>query len=243
MIRFFRKIKQSLLAEGKTGAYLKYAVGETVLVVIGILIALQINNWNAERKYRAQEKDLLEGIKEDLLESKKEIEETISLNDSTVYRYRYILKNFENNEGVTPELKTALGWITNWASPYLTYTTFESLKSKGLDLISDKALRKKIIAIYDSQFAFLMEDYDRVEWTISENVCYPLTNKLLRTSIDDPYSAVPNDYDALRTNDEFINMTHRLITVRQKGVNRSKVVVSIIYEVIEDIDDAVNEMK
>lgn len=46
MIKFFRNIRQNLLAEGKIGKYLKYASGEIILVVIGILIALQINNWN-----------------------------------------------------------------------------------------------------------------------------------------------------------------------------------------------------
>ena len=50
MIKFFRNIRRSLLSEGKTSKYLKYAVGEIVLVVIGILIALQINNWNEHRK-------------------------------------------------------------------------------------------------------------------------------------------------------------------------------------------------
>ena len=50
MIKFFRKIRQNLLLENKTGKYLKYAIGEIVLVVIGILIALQINNWNESRK-------------------------------------------------------------------------------------------------------------------------------------------------------------------------------------------------
>ncbi|MCE7995212.1 MAG: hypothetical protein HEP71_24755 [Roseivirga sp.] len=50
MIKFFRKIRQNLLSEGKTGKYLKYAIGEIVLVVIGILIALQANNWNEQRK-------------------------------------------------------------------------------------------------------------------------------------------------------------------------------------------------
>ncbi|OIQ26932.1 MAG: hypothetical protein BM564_13590 [Bacteroidetes bacterium MedPE-SWsnd-G2] len=49
MIKFFRKIRQDLLSKGKTGKYFKYAVGEIVLVVIGILIALQINNWNTQR--------------------------------------------------------------------------------------------------------------------------------------------------------------------------------------------------
>ena len=50
MIKFFRKIRQNLLSEGKTGKYFKYAIGEIVLVMIGILLALQVNNWNQRLK-------------------------------------------------------------------------------------------------------------------------------------------------------------------------------------------------
>ncbi|WOD43739.1 DUF6090 family protein [Hwangdonia lutea] len=55
MIKFFRKIRRNLLTEGNTGKYLKYAIGEIVLVVIGILIALGINNWNERKKDRDKE--------------------------------------------------------------------------------------------------------------------------------------------------------------------------------------------
>ena len=67
MIKFFRKIRQELLTENKIGQYLKYAIGEILLVVIGILIALQINNWNEARKSRIVETVLLKTIKSDLL--------------------------------------------------------------------------------------------------------------------------------------------------------------------------------
>jgi len=50
MIKFFRKIRYDLMEKNKTGRYLKYALGEIVLVVIGILIALSINSWNENRK-------------------------------------------------------------------------------------------------------------------------------------------------------------------------------------------------
>ena len=53
MLRFFRNIRQKLAAENKVMAYLRYAIGEIILVVIGILIALQINNWNERRKKAA----------------------------------------------------------------------------------------------------------------------------------------------------------------------------------------------
>ena len=67
MISFFRKMRQNLLNEGKTARYLKYAMGEILLVVIGILIALQINNWNDARKTRTKELHYLQNIKSDLL--------------------------------------------------------------------------------------------------------------------------------------------------------------------------------
>ena len=62
MIKFFRKIRQNLLSEGKTGRYFKYAIGEIVLVVIGILIALQINNWNEQRKQNRNLRELYSNL-------------------------------------------------------------------------------------------------------------------------------------------------------------------------------------
>jgi hypothetical protein len=58
MIKFFRKIRQNLLMENKTGKYFKYAIGEILLVVIGILIALQINNWNEDNKQQFKSENL-----------------------------------------------------------------------------------------------------------------------------------------------------------------------------------------
>ncbi|WP_339896089.1 DUF6090 family protein [uncultured Algibacter sp.] len=67
MIKFFRKIRQNLLTEGKTGKYLKYAIGEIVLVVIGILLALSINNWNENRKANSNQLKYLNLLKKEAL--------------------------------------------------------------------------------------------------------------------------------------------------------------------------------
>ena len=66
MIKFFRKIRQNLLTKNKNSEYLKYAVGEIILVVIGILIALSINNWNEERNNFQKQELLTKNIIEDL---------------------------------------------------------------------------------------------------------------------------------------------------------------------------------
>ena len=62
MISFFRKIRWRLARENQFLKYTRYAIGEIVLVVIGILIALQINNWNEERKFRKEERDYLKRL-------------------------------------------------------------------------------------------------------------------------------------------------------------------------------------
>ena len=74
MIKFFRKIRQDLLSKGKTGKYFKYAIGEIILVVIGILIALQINNWNENRKAKEAELTLYTRIVNDLKVDKEKLE-------------------------------------------------------------------------------------------------------------------------------------------------------------------------
>ena len=74
MIKFFRHIRKSFLMENKTGKYFKYAIGEIVLVVIGILIALQINNWNENRKTNLKSQVYIEKIISDL------VKDTININ-------------------------------------------------------------------------------------------------------------------------------------------------------------------
>ena len=66
MIKFFRKIRYDLMEKNKTGKYLKYAIGEIILVIIGILIALQINNWNTIEKSKSESNGLLILLKQDL---------------------------------------------------------------------------------------------------------------------------------------------------------------------------------
>ena len=78
MINFFKKIKQQLLTENRFSKYLVYAIGEIVLVVIGILIALQLNNWNEVRKIRIQEIKTLKELRSDLLQNINDIDENIT---------------------------------------------------------------------------------------------------------------------------------------------------------------------
>ena len=87
MIKFFRKIRQNLLSEGKIGKYFKYAVGEIVLVVIGILIALQINNWNENKKLSETTQVYYRQLLKDLNADKAYISQKIEMYRERTSRY------------------------------------------------------------------------------------------------------------------------------------------------------------
>lgn len=78
MIKFFRRIRQEMLTENKYTKYLLYAIGEIFLVVIGILIALQINSWNENRKNRNEEIAILQSLDKNLILAKKQSESLVS---------------------------------------------------------------------------------------------------------------------------------------------------------------------
>ena len=80
MIKFFRKIRQKLLSENEFSKYLIYAIGEIILVVIGILLALQINSWNQQRIEDKQEVELLTSIKDEFKHNLNEINQSIEVN-------------------------------------------------------------------------------------------------------------------------------------------------------------------
>ena len=98
MLKFFRKIRQNLISNGKTANYLKYAIGEIILVVIGILIALQINNWNENRKLIVEEKQYYKNIKRQLNEDASFINNNIEFNQYYYDQYDYATQKLLSND-------------------------------------------------------------------------------------------------------------------------------------------------
>ncbi|MCP9200838.1 DUF6090 family protein [Gramella sp. GC03-9] len=91
-MKFFRRIRQKLLSENKFSKYLVYAIGEIVLVVIGILIALGINNYNQEQILRKKEQVYLNGLKDEFQTSKRKLTELISVNHANYNEAKQIIE-------------------------------------------------------------------------------------------------------------------------------------------------------
>ncbi len=146
MIKFFRKIRQNLLSQGKTGKYFKYAIGEIFLVVIGILIALQINNLNDQRKARAVTHLYYKQLLEDFEIDKNYIEETSSVIDSNLVRYEAYEAIYDKKDLTLPEALEGLGIgfsvIKNIDFPSNTIST---LQNTGDIKLIPSQIRNKLI--------------------------------------------------------------------------------------------------
>jgi len=150
MFSFLRKIRKKLSMKNDSTKYLGYALGEIVLVVIGILIALGINNWSEDRKERELETEILVQISENLKKDKEALSGIIANANRAVYSSEKILELHRTSQS-SDSLKYWLGNIVQFDRFLPLTNAYEVLKSKGLDLVSNKELRFKLGTYYDDQ--------------------------------------------------------------------------------------------
>jgi len=105
MINFFRKTRKKLADDNRPLKYMRYAIGEIVLVVIGILIALSINNWNEQRKIDYQEQELLEGLKIEFSTNLKRLDKVLQLHKNSIESANEIMTYFNEDISGIPEAK------------------------------------------------------------------------------------------------------------------------------------------
>jgi hypothetical protein len=149
MIKFFRKIRQKLLNENRLGKYSLYAIGEILLVVIGILIALQINNQNDLRKDRIKEIHYLKNIKTDLNINLLEMDRYLEIRTENIEAAKRIIEHFEGKPITDFTAFNADGVkIYSWQKFYQNNNTFQELVNSGnLALLSNDSIKKKLLDI------------------------------------------------------------------------------------------------
>lgn len=158
MIKFFRQIRQNLIMENKTSKYFKYAIGEIFLVVIGILIALQINNWNEGRK----EKHIIKLALNSLIEDLKQDSIQLNANIESIQKDMQHLDNFRERLSKPEANIDTLKHIARYEylpffnpSNELNRNTIVSLLSTGnLDLFDD-AIKKEILKHNSKQLTLI----------------------------------------------------------------------------------------
>ena len=189
---------------------MRYAIGEIILVVVGILIALQINNWNEERKSGFIELKLLEElyftIEGDLQLNAKNIER----NMASIQSAQLLLDHFENSKPYHDSLNPH---FANAIKRYISLTrdnAYQNIKSHGLEFISNDTTKGELSWMYETNIEWLKRLDERA--TLYENTfMMPEVAKLFETvslHIDYDYVDImsPINYDSLKRNKEFIGI-------------------------------------
>ncbi|NNE04055.1 MAG: hypothetical protein HKN52_12930 [Eudoraea sp.] len=161
------------MEKNKTGKYLKYAIGEIVLVVLGILIALQINNWNERQKQLRLEKEILKEVRIGLEADNNSIQVSINDHEKFINSQNIIVnwmyKKLAYHDSLMPHFKH-----THWTTLFVPKDAqFESLKQFGLRNISNKKLSDQISNLYDNLYEDVLlwqDEYKNTSYGLREHM-------------------------------------------------------------------------
>jgi hypothetical protein len=200
MIKFFRKIRYNLMEENKTGKYFKYAIGEILLVVIGILIALSINNWNETLIKSNEETTVLANIHQEFKENKVQLDTVLKSHKLAYISCAKIISLFPIKSKPVPVVLDSLSKHM-WDS-YGGYTFNPSqssinalISTSSFDIIKDENLRDLLISWSD-----LLEDYKEEEQS-SKNYVWNQYDPYLSKKFDWNFNFkdLRNNFEALQT--------------------------------------------
>ena len=212
MLRFFRQIRKKLMEQNKASTYLLYAIGEIALVMIGILLALQVNNWNEDIAKREKETAILGELRKNLETNASTLTEFIHEQTTRDKELDVIIHHIEMEKPYTDSLGIYLRQVRRGAYISLNSSAFESLQSLGFDLISNESLRYSIIDLHNQTYTQSLAIIESIR-----NVQYQSTHEIFVKYFsysEDPFTTLKiHDYQAFLQNKEVYN----LITFRKAG--------------------------
>ena len=241
MIKFFRKIRQKMLTENKFSKYLIYAIGEIILVVIGILIALSINNWNERRKESNLEFETLSGLYNDIANNKIKIDNMISRDSIIITGNQHILSLLQDdNSSFNDSFQFSFGNINRYDVFFPQQMAYETLKSKGLNTIKNDSLRTQIIELYDETY-FINSHIRDLKSEIYTNT-NSILNKRLFTTKDIDHK-IPNNFNDLKQDAEFLNTLSHITAENKNFLNYTYMMLEKTISVRDEIGKEIKRLK
>lgn len=237
MIKFFRHIRQAMIKENRVSKYMFYALGEIVLVVIGILIALQINNWNEQRKVEREVVKVLSEVRSNLISDSLKIRETLDMKVEDLEIQARVIQALETGNIPYDSVQVDLGRVMIARRIVLVDNGYQLLKKFGLERIEDVNLRNELVNYYTVSLNRIYEDTtDDNDEFITIFLPYVRNNFL-----DWDYSAlgVPADYEQLKSDQYFLTCLtvnikngESTVTALRDGVSKIKEILPLLDETI-----------
>ncbi len=203
MLKFFRRIRRKIANEGNLKRYLIYAIGEILLVVIGILIALQVNYWKNEIADRNKETNILSEMVRNLEMNMNQFAEEMVKQDSIIRNINVIMYQLKNKTPYHDSLGTKYASIA-WTEEFnYANSAFETIKTMGFDLISSDSLRENIINLFNVRYVKISDVINKVS---SADYSGLVTLYFRHIEFDQQGKGRINDFYSLTKDKEFTNM-------------------------------------
>ncbi len=235
MLKFFRRIRQQLIDEGRLTSYIFYAIGEILLVMIGILLALQVNNWNNQRSDRQLEKSILMEMRENLKVTLRDIRYNLNFDSTNKAATEIVLYQLENKLPYTDSLKSYYGKMGVHTVIMENSAAYQNLKSLGLHIISNDKLRTDITYFYSGRMEYSQEVIETIERFVLSTF-QPALLEHTRSKTNEFYMRFPADNDALIENEKFKETLRLDIMFKQIMIDINKRTEKQILDLMEGID-------
>ena len=174
MIKFFRRIRQRLLSENKFSKYLIYAFGEIVLVVIGILIALQINNWNEQRKDSIKEQAMLKRLEKEFKSNRKQLLDKIELRNNIIKSSRQLLEYFDTPENVKRD--SIFVYLSTIQPPTFDPIQNDLVSSGNIEILQNEELKQLLVNW--STDVIQLQEVEQIFLRFCEQRLFPYLNEV-----------------------------------------------------------------
>ena len=155
MALFFKRLRQKLLINKRFGKYTLYAIGEVLILTLGILIAVQVNQWDLERQAKEVEISILKTIKSDLERDLKNLQIDIGMHNDVMVSSKIIQEHLDYNQPYNDSLP--YHFITSFVTSQWFYNSggIQSMKSLGVNTVSNEMIRSEIIQLYDFRYDYM----------------------------------------------------------------------------------------
>ena len=210
MVTFLRQVRKSLLESGAARRYFIYAAGEIVLVVVGILIALQINNWNESRNEREQECNVLHELIENLEINVKRLDVNIERGNTDNSMADVLITSINKNNPYSDTLDRYFPLALNPVDEgsFISFVGYESLKNTGFDIIQNYELKKEIITLFEGTYKDLRARYDRIQ--LSNTALNGFIDQHFYMKASESREYAPIDYQTIVKNNRLMSWMMKL---------------------------------
>ncbi len=233
-MKIFRNVRQKLAAENNIPKYLRYAIGEIVLVVIGILIALQVNNWNEHQKQKKQEKIYLQNLSIDLNNQIQLLDRYIDFENIFIQDCKDIVAHYEQNKGF--KKMDSIFTKINDLTVRVTFTNgnttlLEMINSGDINIIDNESLKKELM-----EFNQLIEGFGTNTVNNNTNLVDQIVARSVIKNSNFAFSTYSEKMRKMFLNSypmDFINVKdEKLRTIAVQNLNEPKLRLELINDVV-----------